>query len=103
MAAPSSSRPRGTIAEVLQLQELPTVPARLAPHSEVQIFLTKYFQVKAQMSETEAKEMASKLRVDGDDLFVQDEKMLKYICGIHGSRLYYHIHNSAYRRVSTLD
>lgn len=55
------------------------------------------------MSETEAQEMASKLRVDGDDLFVQDEKMLKYICGIHGSRLYYHIHNSAYRRVSTPD
>lgn len=41
MAAPSSSRPRGTIAEVKQMQQLPTVPARSAPYSEVECFLNK--------------------------------------------------------------
>ena len=103
VARESSSRYRGTIPEVKQLLWLPAVPARSAPHSEVENFLMKYFQIKAQMSETQAKEMASKLRVNGNDLFVQDGKMLKHICGIHGSKLYYHLHNSAVRRVSTLD
>lgn len=63
----------------------------------------KYFQIEAQMSETQAKEMVVKLRVDGQDLFIQDEKMLIHICGIHGSKLYYHMHSSAVKRVSTLD
>jgi len=100
MAAQSSSCPRGTIAEVRQLPELPTVPAQYAPHSEVQCFLTKYFQIKAEMSETEARKMASKMRVDGDVLFSQNEKVLKDIYPIYGSGLYNHIHASDYGLVS---
>jgi len=102
MAAPSSSRPRGTIAEVKQLQQLPTVPARSAPHSEVECFLTKYFQIRAQMNKTEAKEMASRLRVDGVGLFRQSRNVLKDLYSIYGSGLYNCIHRSDYTPVSKI-
>lgn len=52
------------------------------------------------MSETEARKMASKMRVDGDVLFSQNEKVLKDIYPIYGSGLYNHIHASDYGLVS---
>lgn len=78
------------------------VPTQRRPHSEVQIFLTKYFQVRARMSETEAKKTASKLTVDGDDLFLQDDEMLTDLYPIHRLGLCLYIHESDHGFVSEL-
>lgn len=46
------------------------------------------------MSETEAKKMASELRVDGDDLFFQNDRMLTEFYPLYGLGLYLYIHES---------
>jgi len=52
------------------------------------------------MSKTEAKEMASRLRVDGVGLFWQSRNVLEDLYSIYGSGLYNCIHRSDYTPVS---
>lgn len=85
------------------MNELPPVPSHLAHYWEVEEFLTRYFQASARMSQTEAKEMASKMRLNGNGLFQQHETTLIELYGVHGTCLYNYIHESVYGRVSTLD
>ena len=84
------------------LPEPPPVPHYDAVPSEVEKFLTEYFQSQLCLSESASLAMAQKLPISGPALFKASQGELQEIYGLNATPLFDHLQDSIYGPVCTI-